>query len=61
MEPVYEEENNMSYFNIYLTLEILFDWNEYYSIVFQIKKPPQSTIPNSLYYAIFLILGGSQR
>lgn len=38
MEIVYKEENNMSYFNIYFTLEMLLDLSEYYSIVFQIKK-----------------------
>lgn len=36
MEPDYEEENNMPYFNIYFALEVLFDWNKYYSLIFKI-------------------------
>lgn len=34
MEIVYKEENNMSYFNIYFTLEMLLDLNEFLKLFY---------------------------
>lgn len=40
LEPYFEEENNMSYFNIYLSLEIMLDWKWLHFFRWKMLKIP---------------------